>query len=187
MERSCWYLHRMAYPYNTNLCCCVGSTVEQLCWIVHRPHCGTVHQTSVYPASSIQGAGRARSITESMRRRSDASVVRRRHALAAYVRQTSDAARAVYRRAAEPSGVAKGWTWVHMFTPLLLEVAPEIHTNPTSFYRWRGRGGSAPPPDPRYRIAPRARHVCPPHIFWPGDAPGRAAVFSPWRRNTRGA
>ena len=28
-----------------------------------------------------------------------------------------------------------------MFTPLLLEVAPEIHTNPTSFYRWRGRGG----------------------------------------------
>jgi len=23
----------------------------------------------------------------------------------------------------------------------------------------------APPPDPRYRLALRARHVCPPHIF----------------------
>jgi len=30
---------------------------------------------------------------------------------------------------------------------------------------------SAPPPDPRYRLALCARHVCPPHIFWPGDAP----------------
>ena len=35
-------------------------------------------------------------------------------------------------------------------TPLLLEVAPEIDTNPTSFYRGRG---VAPPPDPRYRLA----------------------------------
>jgi len=48
------------------------------CWVVHRPRCRTVHQTSVYPASSIQGAGRARSITESMHWRSDASVVKRR-------------------------------------------------------------------------------------------------------------
>ena len=61
--------------------------------------------------------------------------------MAAYVRQTSDAARAVYRRAAEPSGVAKGWTGVDMSTPLLLEVAPEIHTNPTSFYRAGGLEG----------------------------------------------
>jgi len=52
----------------------------------------------------------------------------------------------------------------------LLEVAPEIDTNPTSFYRGRGRG-VAPPPDPGYRLALRARHVCPPHIFLPGDAP----------------
>ena len=43
-------------------------------------------------------------------------------------------------------------------TPLLLEVAPEIDTNPTSFCRGR-------PPDPCYRLALRARHVCPPHIF----------------------
>jgi len=30
---------------------------------------------------------------------------------------------------------------VDMSTPLLLEVAPEIDTNPTSFYRGRGSGG----------------------------------------------
>jgi len=41
---------------------------------------------------------------------------------------------------------------VQLSTPLLLEVAPEIDTNPTSFYRWRGRG-VAPPSDPRYRLA----------------------------------
>ena len=29
-----------------------------------------------------------------------------------------------------------------MSTPFLLEVAPEIYTNPTSFYRGRGRRGS---------------------------------------------
>jgi len=41
-----------------------------------------------------------------------------------------------------------------MSTPLLLEVAPEIDTNPTSFYRRRGRrGGVGPHPDPRYRLA----------------------------------
>jgi len=34
-----------------------GSTMEQLCWIVHRPQCRTVHQTLVYPASSVQGSG----------------------------------------------------------------------------------------------------------------------------------
>jgi len=38
------------------------------------------------------------------------------------------------------SGVATGWTGVDMSTPLLLEVAAEIDTNPTSFYRGRGRG-----------------------------------------------
>jgi len=31
------------------------------------------------------------------------------------------------------SGVATGWTGVDMSTPLLLEVAAEIDTNPTSF------------------------------------------------------
>jgi len=45
------------------------------------------------------------------------------------------------------SGVAKGWTGVDMSTPLLLEVAPEIDTNPTSFYRGKGRG-VAPPQTP---------------------------------------
>ena len=58
-----------------------------------------------------------------------------------------------------------------MSTTLMLEVAPEIDTNPTSFcsfYKGDEVGGSvrsAPPPDPRYRLALRARHVCPPHIF----------------------
>jgi len=33
------------------------------------------------------------------------------------------------------------WTGVDMSTTLLLEVAPEIDTNPTSFYRGRGRVG----------------------------------------------
>jgi len=33
-----------------------------------------------------------------------------------------------------------GWTAVDMSTPLLLEVAPEIDTNPTSFYRAVGGG-----------------------------------------------
>jgi len=37
----------------------------------------------------------------------------------------------------------------------LLEVAPEIDTNPTSFYRGRdgGVGSLAPPPDPRSALA----------------------------------
>jgi len=35
-----------------------------------------------------------------------------------------------------------GWTGVDMSTPLLLEVAPEIDTNPTSFYRGEVWGGS---------------------------------------------
>ena len=38
------------------------------------------------------------------------------------------------------SGVAMGWTGVDVSTPLLIEVAREIDTNPTSFYRGRGRG-----------------------------------------------
>jgi len=33
------------------------------------------------------------------------------------------------------SGVATGWTGVDISTPLLLQVAPEIDTDPTSFYR----------------------------------------------------
>jgi len=42
------------------------------------------------------------------------------------------------------SGVAAG---LGCSTPLLLEVAPEIDTNPTSIYRGRGRGvGSASRP-----------------------------------------
>ena len=36
------------------------------------------------------------------------------------------------------SGVATGWTGVDMSTPLLLQVAPAIDTNPTSYYRGRG-------------------------------------------------
>jgi len=39
------------------------------------------------------------------------------------------------------SGVATGWTGVDMSTPLLLEVVPEIDTNPTSFHRGRGKEG----------------------------------------------
>ena len=63
------------------------------------------------------------------------------------------------------SGVATGWTGVDMSTTLLLEVAPEIDTSPTSFYGGGGVGEVTPPPDPRYRLALRARHDCPPHIF----------------------
>ena len=36
----------------------------------------------------------------------------------------------------------------------------------------------APPPDPRYRLALRARHVYPPHIFWPGDVPALSSLSS---------
>jgi len=36
------------------------------------------------------------------------------------------------------SGIATDWTGVDMPTPLVLEVAPEIDTNPTSFYRGEG-------------------------------------------------
>ena len=50
------------------------------------------------------------------------------------------------------SGVATGWTGVDMSTPLLLDVAPKIDTNPRSFYRGREVGPVAPPPDPRYRL-----------------------------------
>ena len=45
------------------------------------------------------------------------------------------------------SGVATGWTGMDMSTPLLLEVAPKIDTNPTSFYGGgvkRGRSASRP-------------------------------------------
>ena len=64
------------------------------------------------------------------------------------------------------SGVTTWWTGVDMFTALLLEVAAEIDTNPTSFYRGGAVGPLGDPsPDPRYRLALRARHVSPPHIF----------------------
>jgi len=46
------------------------------------------------------------------------------------------------------SGVATVWTGVDMSTPLLLEVAPEIDTNPTSFYGGGVGLGVDPPPDP---------------------------------------
>ena len=36
------------------------------------------------------------------------------------------------------SGVATWWTGVDMSTPLLLEVAPEIDTNPTGFLQGEG-------------------------------------------------
>jgi len=52
------------------------------------------------------------------------------------------------RRVTSSGSVATRWTAVDMSTPLLPEVAPEIDTNPTSFYRRRGRGGrsaSRPP------------------------------------------
>ena len=74
---------------------------------------------------------------------------------------------AYLRGAVVGSGVATGWTGVDMSTPLLLEVAPEIDTNPTSFYRGRGRGSvrlrfALDSPD---RQTPVISHVCPPHIF----------------------
>jgi len=61
----------------------------------------------------------------------------------------------------QSSGVPTGWTGVDMSVPFLLQVAPEIDTNPTSLYRGRGRavGGSVrlrfghDSPDPRYRLA----------------------------------
>jgi len=51
------------------------------------------------------------------------------------------------KRSDEPvelSGVTMGWTGVDISTPLLLEVAPEIDTNPTNFYEG-GRSASRPP------------------------------------------
>ena len=50
-----------------------------------------------------------------------------------------------------------------MSNPLLLEVAAEIDTNQTSFIG--GREGGRSDGASRYRLALRARHVCPPHIF----------------------
>ena len=44
-----------------------------------------------------------------------------------------------------------------MSTPLLLEVAPEIDTNPTSFYKGRGtrgKGVSQSAPGPRWGLRP---------------------------------
>ena len=60
---------------------------------------------------------------------------------------------------ASPRG-GLGWTCP---PPLLLEVAPEIDTNQTSFIG--GREGGRSDCVSRYRLALRARHVCPPHIF----------------------
>ena len=60
-----------------------------------------------------------------------------------------------------------GMDWaVDMSTPLLLEVAPEIDTNPTSFYKGRGRG-VAPPPNPVRPIGSRSALAISvhPHIF----------------------
>ena len=60
------------------------------------------------------------------------------------------------------SGVATGWT------PLLQEVAPEL-IQIRRVFTGEGVGGVGPvkdrTSDPRYRLAIRARHVCPPHIF----------------------
>jgi len=58
---------------------------------------------------------------------------------------------------ASPRG-GLGSTCPHL-PPLLLELAPEIDTVPTSFYR-----GGGEPPDSRYRLWLRARHLSTPHI-----------------------
>jgi len=89
-----------------------------------------------------------------------------------------------YRLAKETAKVGRNMQWrrhgVGMSTPFLLEVAPEIDTNPTSFYRGRGRWGVGPVKVRTWLASRshmlRARHVCPPHIFWPGDAPGNTCI-----------
>ena len=78
------------------------------CWVVHRTSAVSHSSPNVGVSGEQYPRRRARSITELMRRRSDASVVKRRHAMATYVRQTSDTARAVYRRAAEPQCSVRG-------------------------------------------------------------------------------
>jgi len=57
-----------------------------------------------------------------------------------------------------------------MSTPLFLEAAPEIDTNPTSFYR--GGGRRVGPVKVRTWLAVRLALAMSvhPHIFWPGDA-----------------
>jgi len=68
---------------------------------------------------------------------------------------------------ASRSGVATGLTRVDM--KLLLEVPPEIDTNPTTFYTGGGVPGSAPPPDRLYTLA---LDMFVQNIFGPGDARG---------------
>jgi len=63
---------------------------------------------------------------------------------------------------------------------LLPEFVPEIDANPVSFYWGRGKRvgqvwSLTRQSLPYFKVAVRARHVCPPHIFMifrPGDAPG---------------
>ena len=58
----------------------------------------------------------------------------------------------------------------------LPEIVPaEISANPLTFYRGevRERKGVCS----RYRLAVRARHLCPSHIFLAGDAPAAKGGF----------
>jgi len=68
-----------------------------------------------------------------------------------------------------------------MSTPLLLEVAPEIDANQTSFYRGRGRGSA---PGLRWGlrlqtpvIGSRSALAMSVHTFRPGDAPPVNAIY----------
>jgi len=69
-----------------------------------------------------------------------------------------------------------GWTCApHFCYRSLLKLIQIWH----EFLQGEGSIRSAPPPDPRYRLALCARHVCPPHIFWPGDAPADNHACTP--------
>ena len=85
------------------------------------------------------------------------------------------------------SGVATGWTGVDMSTPVLLKVAPEIDTNPTSFFTGGGYRGSLRLQTPVIGSrTPRTPCLPTPHILswrrpwvlWLGTAPLRGVV--PW-------
>jgi len=62
------------------------------------------------------------------------------------------------------SGVATGWTGVDMSTPLLLEVAAEIDTNPTSF-TGGGVEGIGPVGFASRPPSPRSPCLSTPHIL----------------------
>ena len=81
-----------------------GSTVEQLCWIDHRPQCRTVHQRWCIRRAVSKAPGAVYHWV-------DALAIRRlgeTAPCAGGVRQTSDDGSAVYRRAAEPHRSVSG-------------------------------------------------------------------------------